>query len=257
MIRHFNSTGRKRIDASHVSVRILPAEAGETHSFEIDVDLADYQFDPGAQIRLEAWRKLASQRWQLGTVGEPSVPTESERRLTDVGQSAQFKLVVVASDGSGRLLGMSTDIQPLLPRQSLLPLVLQELGDEVWRVNFGDGDPPQLEVNRDIDMISEVVRSDTQFRSLVMPQVLRSILTQIIVVDRNTLDDDEGGWWVSWLRLAQSLTPTATMPLLARGEGDEYQLREAQTWIDTVVQAFSLQPVNAADAYAISLGVSR
>ncbi len=252
MIRHLNATSRQTILSSHVAVTIRAAEANESPVFDIDYQLGSYAFASDARVRLEAWRELAVQRWDLGTVGAPQ---QAERRLTDVPISSQFRLCVVA-DGSGKMLGMSGSIKPKLPGGSLLPLALKQLGGEVWRINFGDGDGPELVVNSEIEAISEIVRNDSQFRSLIMPQVLRSVLTQIIVVDQNTLDDDEGEWWIGWLRLARSLA-TTDIPSLVKQEADESKRQEALDWIDQVVEAFARQRVNASSAYAAAVGVSR
>ena len=256
MIRHLNSTGRRTIEKGHVTVRFHPQEDGDTQSFDLQYRLDDYEFDRSATVRLEAWRLRSVQRWDLGTVGEPRILAEAERQVTEMTETPQFKLIVVAADGSGRLLGMSNQIRPVLPRQSLLPVTLKELRGEVWRVNFGESESPELEVNRNIDAISELVRSDAEFRSLIMPQVFRTVLSQIIVIDRHDLDDDEGGWWIDWLRYAQHLVPEE-VPTLMGEASDSTELDDVEEWIDRVVEEFAEVTVRAASSFAAAKAESR
>ena len=89
------------------------------------------------------------------------------------------------------------------------------MGEEVWRVDFGDGgDSPVLLLNSTVTGISEIVRTDTPFRSLVMPAVLRDILTQALIDQRAEPEDDENSSWNGWFKLAESLCPDAEIPSL-------------------------------------------
>ena len=248
MIRHFNSTRRQTIQRADVKVRIQPSESQAAPVFDLELKLDRYDFPPTAVVRLEAWRSNAAQRWDYGMVGNLQPPGEAQRRLTEVPQSAQFKVFVVAGDGSGRLLGLSHAIKPMLPRESLIPLMPCDLGDEVWRIEFSEDDLPELQVNSKLEMISEIVRSDGQFRSLVMPQVLRSVLNYIVLVRREDPDDDAGGWWMGWYRLARSLDDSEIPRLDAQAAGASVE--EAQEWIERSVAAFAAQRVDAATVYA-------
>ena len=254
MIRHFNSTRRQTIQRADVKVRIQPSEEQAAPVFDLELNLDRYSFPPTAVVRLEAWRSNAAQRWDYGVVGNLQPPADAQRRLTDVPQSAQFKVFVVAGDDTGRLLGLSHAIKPMLPRESLIPLMPCDLGDEVWRIEFSEDDLPELQVNSKLEMISEIVRSDGQFRSLVMPQVLRSVLSYIVLVRREDPDDDAGGWWMGWYRLARSLDDREIPKLDAQATGASVE--EAQEWIERIVAAFAAQRVDAAAVYAQSLATS-
>jgi hypothetical protein len=170
--------------------------------------------------------------------------------MRDVPQSSQFRVMVVAGDGSGRLLGHLLSIRPVLPQKSLLPVREageDELGEEVWRVDFGDDDLPELLLNASVGGISEIVRSDTTFRSLVMPAVLRSILSHGLIDERADPDDDESPW-EGWFRLAKSLHPDVDFPQ-AQSDDFDTDLTEAREWIEAVVRAFAKERVFAAGAY--------
>ena len=252
MIRRLNWTGRRPISRADVSVRLRSTEGSEPPIFDLDLNLADYNFPFDARVRVEAWRSNAVQRWDYGTVGAVMEPPEEERRIRDVPQPAQFRVMVVAGDGSGRLLGHLPSIRPVLPQKSLLPVQEvgeDQLGEEVWRVDFGDGeDSPVLLINSRVTGISEIVRTDKAFRSLVMPAVLRNVLTHAVIHQRADSEDDEVSSWNGWFRLAEGLHPDAEIPTLGY-EAEESEVNEARVWIEAVVRAFAKERVFAAGAY--------
>jgi hypothetical protein len=67
------------------------------------------------------------------------------------------------------------------------------------------------------------------FESLVYPQVLRGVLTELVKDGWSEGDWDPGTWQADWARLVRSL-PGFTEP-----PADENEL---VNWIDTVVEAF-------------------
>ena len=252
MKRHLNFTGRERIRREDVHVAIRPADGDEHATFDLEPSLARYGFPRESIVRVEASRSNVSQRWEWGTIGDLRPPTLAERQLTRVPISAMFKLLVVVADGSGRLLGLADHIKPALPSKSLIPVVLKELGGEVWRVDFGEhGDEPEMQVNSAIDGIEERVRSSLEFRALVLPQVLRSVLTQILLVKRAPLDDDNlDPWWRAWMRLAREIrSDDKTLRDFPADSDDEEVRREREEWISEVVTIFARDRVRAAGAY--------
>ena len=155
--------------------------------------------------------------------------------MIEIPQSSQFKVQVVAGDGSGRLLGACPSIKPALPLRSLLPVREaddDELGGEIWRVDFGDDELPELLVNREISGISEIVRTNKDFRALVMPAVLRAILTRLLIDARADPEDEErrlGRVGSSWQR-ALHPDPNAAVPRLPH-DGDDSAHDAARSWI--------------------------
>ena len=248
MRRRLNGTDRSRIDQQHARVSLREAEGGERRIVDVTLELAGYGFPDDARVRVEAWRDRAVQRWDWGAAGAPLSPPEDERRLT-LPDSAQFRVIVVAGDGSGLLYGHAPNIRPVLPRRSLLPVrESADLGDEVWRVDFGDGmDQPELLINPNVEGISEIVRGDEAFRSLVMPDVLRTILRHIVLIVRDDPDDDEGRW-DGWFDIARHLLPDEP-PQPLRDDADDAEKAAASRWIDRVVEVFADDRVAAAKTY--------
>ena len=250
MISRINRTGRRRIHKRDIGLRLREAEPGQAPIFDLDLRLARYDFPTDARVRVEAARGNASQRWDFGTVGNLTPPPELERRLTEVPAGVRFRVFVVAADGSGRLLGHAPAIRPELPLSSLLPLEEADLGAEVWRVHFdGEDGNPVLQVNENIRGISEAVRHDPTFRSLVIPEVFRTILTRMVLIDRPDWTDQDGPW-VDWIKTASAYLPNVEpVQLSADGRFVAADVESACEWIDKVVGALARRPLDAANAY--------
>lgn len=255
MRSRLNSTGRKRIAKGDVQVSIRASERDEPPIFDLQPNLSDYGFPMDARVRVEAWRSNAVQRWDFGRVGDMDEPSENERRLTEVPTAAQFRVIVVAGDGSGLLLGQTGGIRPALPVRSLLPVrETDDLGQEVWRVDFGDGmDSPELLVNQNVEGISDIIRHEASFRSLVFPGVLRTILTHALLVMRQDPDDDEGPW-EGWFRLARELVPDHEPPSMEHDASAGDHADGINKWIDCVCGAFADRSLSAADSFGSPAG---
>ena len=262
MIRRFNRTGRISIPSGRAAVTLRRFD-GNGHAvrngaktgapeatwyFDLKLDLDDYPFPPGARLRVEAWRGNAFQRWEGGRVGAQAEPTERYRTLTAVPETSQFRVTVIAADDSGRLLGLADKLRPRLPVESLLPLQPADLGGEVWRLDFGQGDDiVVLKVNREMPDFDRTIRTDPAFRGLVMPQVLRSILERALLVEHEDPGDQEGRW-ASWFDLARSILPDRDPPSVSHDAPDD-EIAQADRWIEGVVAAFSADKVKALDRY--------
>jgi len=239
VIRRLNYTGRRRIARSHVTVRLVPAEDGGW-AFDAEFDLSGFGFPSASRVFIEAYNATSYMRFPYGTVGEPLIPPD--RRLTDITPTPlpKFRLKVVGSGTrKGLLLAVADKLVPLRPeedlrhKQSLLPVVFTDLGEQVWRLDVSDW--PTLELNRRIADLGEAARSGDSFLALVYPEVVRRILHEIVFVQEVTDPDwDESDWTSLWLRYVCALPGVDTPP---EGSGEEARLRQEE-WIDKAVQAF-------------------
>ena len=114
MIRRFNNTGRISIPGSRARVTLRRLEenghrvgTGTSTStqdakwyFDLHLDISAYAFPVDARVRVEAWRGNAFQRWSWGSVGAPTPPTVEGRVLTEVPETCQFRVSIIAA---GRL----------------------------------------------------------------------------------------------------------------------------------------------------------
>lgn len=245
MIRRFNYTKRQRIEKQNIDI-VHDAEDSSDSGFSATLDLNDMDLPPDAQIVIEAKRERSSRRFHWGTVASPLPPQDS--RLTDLPPNPSFRVMVVAADGSGRLLALADHLKARRAggTDSLLWLEEKDLGKEVWRLDFGEQGNPTMFVNENISGISEAVRQDDAFRSLVIPEALRAILTRALIIDDCDPDDDAGPW-NEWLDFVHEFYEN-NIPVASDDEREE--ANERRDWIDEAVDAFAKQRFPASDQYS-------
>ena len=251
MIRRFNYTRRRRIEQWRVGVEIYDTDDPGGAWFSASLDLDDMELPIDARVTIEAKRSRVSQRFDWGTVEDPQ-PVDVAQ-LSGMPPNPSFRVMVVASDGSNRLLALADNIKPKQAdsgSESLLWMEEVELGKEVWRLEFGESDNPTMFVNSNIRGMSETARQDEAFRALVIPQVLRSILTRAVVVDDCDPDDDAGQWG-EWLAFVREFCDEDLTTISGDSESDA----EAKLdWIDSAVRAFAEKKFHASDQYAATRG---
>jgi hypothetical protein len=238
-IRRLNFTGRKRINREHVRIAIQE-KAGEPATFDADLGgLKDYKLPADALVFVQARLQTRWMRFPFGTVG--AIAPSSDRRLAefDSTDGVLFSVKVTsASDRSGMMLAEADRIPVHFPgeveepRLPLLPVKAEDLGHEVYRIDFS-GPTPMLLINRAAGDRETLARSPL-FMSLVYPAALREILTRIIHVEEYEEYDEEGdGWMDRWLKFATRLPNIGPVP----GKDDD----DRELWIDDAVAAFARQ----------------
>ena len=236
-IRRFNYTARQRIARADADI-VLHNERSDAARFDANLRLGDYGFPPDARVFVEAYRQTTLMRFDFGTVSAPTPP--QERVLVDfpTADEVLFRVKVTAASGRpGVLLGEAAQLRARQPEQQpdrrvpLLPVVPEDLGDEVWRIDF-DGRTSLL-VSRDLHDWKQTVGSHT-FRALVYPAALRMILERILLIENYTAGDDPQDWRSQWLQFAAQLP--GSRALAVPGAQDEYD-----EWIENAVSAFARQ----------------
>ncbi len=233
MRRKLNFTSRTKIPKSSVSITLR--REMKVLAFDASLDTSGLSFPRDAIVVVEAYYRTSLMRFDWGTVGRPVVP--DDRRLTEIESDrvVHFRVKVVASDGSGRILGLADDLTVTEKsggedEMSLLPVNFVELGELPWRIDYSPAGAT-LEINRSIDEAERLVRSDPKTAGLLFPAAAREILTRIVLVDQHELEEDGDEWWNLWLRWASSMVPDALM------EGDD--AGERMAWIEEVVKVFA------------------
>ena len=247
--RRLNFTERYKISSQMVEITLRqPDDDSQTPTFDVELDLSSLALPPDARIRVEAYRNRAAMRFDWGTAGNPAPPTD--RRLTDVPSRPRFRVMVLDADGSGRLLALADKLTPHWQntRSSLLEVEFTELGMEVWRLKFDEnGGSPILEVNKDIDDINHAVRHDDTFRSLILPEALRAILTRALIIDGENPDDvDDGGNWTPWMRYVKEFYREEFPQVDNDADKNNAAISD---WIDGAVATFATQRFRAKSFY--------
>lgn len=247
MKRRFNFTERKRIDQQKVAVDIEERQDGAAPAFTAEMDLSGLDLPPNADVVIEAYSGRAALRFPWGKVSALAPPLD--RRLTDMPVNPSFRVKVVAPDGSGALLAMANRVRPHREEShgSLVWLKGEDLGKEVWRLQFAGTGAPTLLVNENIHGIGEAVRNDRAFRALVMPEVLRAMLMRALIVEGFDLDDEDGDW-SELLHFVQGFHNEEVTS--SEEENDRVARME---WIDRAVATFTRLHFHASDLYASTL----
>jgi hypothetical protein len=245
MTRRFNYTDRQKIRLSDVSIRLYRQDSDLLFAADLRA-LTGYELDPAARVHVEAYRTVSTlwRRFDFGRVGLLRAPEDV--KLTDFGKPEGILFrVKVAKEGElqGRLLAEADQIRPRLPDEAehsatpLIDSVPGPIGDEPWRVDFLGG-APQLVINEQIEDWKGFAR-DPHFRALVAPAVMRQILAQILINDRDKGDlEDPTDWRGRWIRFAELLPGVSGSPD-ALGNAEDVDSRPDVTeWINTAVEAF-------------------
>jgi hypothetical protein len=232
-VRRLNFTARQRIAQSDVDVILQRAEDGPA-VFNVVLDLSLYEFPFDARVFVEAYRQTTLMRFDFGSVSAPTPPMD--RSLVDFPSADEilFRVRVTATSGlPGVLLGEADQIRPHEHEEQrdrrlpLLPVIPDDLGEEVWRVDFNGG--TMLLISRDLPNWKQTVSSDT-FRALVYPAAMREILERILLIEGYHDLDDPGDWRSRWLLFGSRVPGSRPVP----------KARDAQEeWIEDAVAAFA------------------
>jgi hypothetical protein len=238
-IRRLNYTGRKKIRRDDVNIALYE-KPNAPATFDADLaKLSEYKLPADAIVSVEARLQTRWMRFRYGTVGAITPPADRALTEFDSPDGILFSVKVTATSGTrGMLLAEAEGIPVRFPgeaderRNPLLPVKSDDIGQEVYRLDFSN-DPPILLVNRAAGDKDAIVRSPL-FMSIVYPAALREILNRIIHVEELDDPDDDGESWQSrWLRFATALPCVGPIP--PEDGGDREQ------WIDDAVAAFAKQ----------------
>lgn len=234
-VRRLNFTSRQRIAQTDAGVVLRTAADGTTY-FDAVLDLASYGFPGDARVFVEAYRQTVLMRFDFGTASLLKPP--ADRSLADFANAEEvlFRVRTTAASGNpGVLLGEADRIRPRKPdeqpdrRLPLLPPVPDDIGEEVWRVDFEGG--TTLLVSRDLPNWKQTVSSDA-FRALVYPAAMRQILERLLHVEKYTATDDPSDWRSRWLTFATRIPGSGPVPRAV----DDYD-----DWTENAVAAFARQ----------------
>jgi hypothetical protein len=226
----------------------LVPRGNEPPAFDAKIRLDGLGLPENARVYVEAYHKASYMRFDFGSVGEIRPP--DNRHLTDIdaGASALFRVKVIDETGEhGQSLAEADGLSPLdgeqtaANREPLLPVMTEDLGHAVWKLDFED-DRPVLVLNRRIEDIHLIARGDDHFFSLVYPSVVQRILLQILQVEEHyDPDGDADDWRCQWLGFVCQLPGVGPPPKPERDEEVEQLWQRHMEWIDRVTGAFCEQ----------------
>jgi hypothetical protein len=238
MIRKFNFTDRIKIPRENVDASIK--KVGSRYFLNFVIRKGNLVLPDDAKIFVDASYGPDVIRFDYGEVGRFSPPKNPElSELMKISETIYLEVKVVSSaDSSGRLVA-ELRINDLVGNNeknrgiSLLHVNLIEMDTgEIWRLKLDLGeDMPLLEVNKEIEGIKEITKSDPLFVSLIYPSAVRRIL-EFVLFDQRDFDSISESWQSRWLRFGCSISGGA-------GPTAEMSEEDLGIWISDVVRAFT------------------
>jgi hypothetical protein len=229
--RTLKSTQRKRITRDRVSIELLTPEPPRRFTCAtVGIDLSELALDADAQVVLEGYYRSSSMRFSLGTVGQLRIPESLILSDIDKGGAIQFRLFVVATDGSGRIIAAAHGVRPRQQNEDpeskpLLPLQISDTGEQLWKVEVNRLSGATLIVNSRVPDIQMQLRSSPFVQGLILPHALRAVLREL------TSENAEGEDWVrDWRAFLESIG-VASEP-----EDDDPDSQDL--WIEEAVERF-------------------
>lgn len=198
-----NSTGRKRILREHIQILLDDPKNGQPPSFTVQLELSpDLKLDPTAKVYVEPYVKSSSMRFDFGTVGSFTPPSNCLLSDIDVGAAILFRIKVVDETGEiGRILASANGIRPENDsdgddRRPLLPVSAVNLGEEIWQLEVDTTSGPTLKVNSLIPDLIEALKRDPILQGLIYPEVVRRMAYEIFSYGNEYDETDE--WVTDW-----------------------------------------------------------
>lgn len=174
-VANLNFTSRQRIERS--DVRISGVTSGQEGYFLLEkFDIAEYGFPYDAEVVVESFTgKYGFQRFEVGRLDRLDLTTRFPFPANDL-PNASFRLKVVASDATGRILGDADNIPVEIGGNppSILPIDPADLADKVWWLEIDEETGPILQMNQRLPDYQQIAR-DAEFRATVMPSVVYQI----------------------------------------------------------------------------------
>jgi hypothetical protein len=232
--RRLNSTNRTRITRDRVTIVLEPpADLTSFPSASATIDLSNLDFPSNAFVALEAYYRSSSMRFTCGTVSSLTIPARMELSDIDRGGAIQFRLLIIAQDKSGQILGSAEGLRPAKrgegnDREPILPLRETYLGNELWRIDVDPRIGPVLSVNNAVPGLAAQIRAAPLVQGLVLPHAFRMVLQELGAEGEEEGDDI---WGDDWRRFLKQLgVPTEPE--------DDDDSDSFDAWVELAVEAF-------------------
>lgn len=232
--RRFNSTGRRRLPRSKIDISIERASdlnVIPTARASLKLDGLDLPAD--AIVAIEAYYRTSSMRFRCGTVSDLQLPDRMVLSEIDKGGAVRFRVLIIAADGTGRILAVADGLRASSPgddadRQALLPLRERDIGNELWKIELDYRTGPVLVVNNRISGLAAQIRTVPLLQGLVFPHAFRAVLRDLNPPGES---DDDDLWGDNWRRFLIDLG-------VAAEPEDSEEPDAIDEWIETAVKAF-------------------
>lgn len=179
-VANLNFTSRKRVERQHL--RISGTTAGADGYFVLDkFVITEYEFPPDSVVFVESFTgKYGFQRFEIGRLDRLDFSKQNKFSSIDL-PNANFRLKIVASDSSGRILGDADNIPVEIGGRppSILPIDPVDLDNRIWWLEIDEETGPVLQMNQRLPDYQQIAR-DQEFRATIMPSIVYRIALWVL-----------------------------------------------------------------------------
>lgn len=232
-----NPTEIIEINKADVTIRLDDNSSQNIHCRIIDLpNFQSLGLDKDAMITVWANCGDNSIPISCGTVGECE-PPKGAIPLKDIdGKSHITFRIIVWDKDSKKILASNERLNVTKDGQvGILHVVPRNIGEELWKLNLAENEPPELFVNEKIPNIKELLKNDPKVRGSVLPEVVRQILVHLNFSDAYDTSDSEA-WQNVWRRWLTERGETDPVPVDTDPEIDYYTILN---WADDIIQRFA------------------
>ena len=234
MLRTLNYTGRIKINRTQ-AVFSINSQKEACPNFDVALSLDEDEFPSDAKVYIEAYYQQTQQRFDFGTISQTKPPVNRDLNEIDLSGPTLFRVLVVDETGNhGLLLGSGSQFKAKDDgadehRTSLLSVRSFDMGEVPWRLNIANNLEPELLLNSKLGNPIEKIKSDATFQALVLPSVLREILSYYLWNEEGIDDNDACRRWFTYAELLGDKKPTTDDP------------SDLTDWINNVIREFCEQ----------------
>jgi hypothetical protein len=232
--RRLNSTGRLRITRNRVDIALEQhPDLNVTPSARAALRLDGLDVPGNARVAIEAYYRTSSMRFECGTLNSLSVPERLLLSDIDKGGAVRFRVLIIAADGSGRILAAADGLRPSTPgdgadRQPLLPMREADIGNELWKIEVDYRTGPVLLVNNRVSGLAAQIRTVPLLQGIILPHAFRAVLQNL---NPSGESDDDDFWGDNWRRFLAELG-------LAIEADDPNDQDSVEEWVESAVRTF-------------------
>ena len=229
-----NPTRIIRIHKKRLSIEIKKDAADRTFFDYQTINLKGLDIKQDAAVYMYISAGNVELGFDLGSVASISKPKYRFLELPN-NKKIWIRLLVVDQETS-RIIASAENISAQRSkkenRDSILPVVFRDLGNEIWRMSLREDEPPELHLHQKFPYIKELLTSDQEYMAVIYPQVLRMTLRHYI---DNPADNSTDSWQYKWLRFLNEDMGFKKDPPPNKEETE----KTINDWINKVVQQFS------------------
>jgi len=144
-----------------------------------------------------------------------------------------FEVLIVDQHGSILAIGngMKAYDDDDKERRSAIAVLSRPLDQLSWKVDIEKNQQPELIINSRIPDFMEKIKSNPLYRGLIIPAVMKQVLTYYMLNNDSDDTDDEDKYRKQWLELAEDYND--------QRPDEEDSMYTKMNWLDGVIENFS------------------